>query len=198
MCIRDRYLEHIRRVQPRGPYYFLGWSFGGVVAHEMSTQLQAQGEEVRFLCMLDSYPKDVWDELPTEEEALKRLLYMAGYSELGDGPLTRADVLAILSAEGSALANLEAHSITAIIDNFANCAVLEHQADHDKYQGDVLFFTATVNPARSTLTAQTWQPYVDGTVHNHDIACEHKDMTQRGPLAEIAAIVDQALTEATP
>ncbi|WP_184728839.1 non-ribosomal peptide synthetase [Saccharopolyspora phatthalungensis] len=192
------YLEHIRRVQPRGPYYFLGWSFGGVVAHEMSTQLQAQGEEVRFLCMLDSYPKDVWDELPTEEEALKRLLYMAGYSELGDGPLTRADVLAILSAEGSALANLEAHSITAIIDNFANCAVLEHQADHDKYQGDVLFFTATVNPARSTLTAQTWQPYVDGTVHNHDIACEHKDMTQRGPLAEIAAIVDQALTEATP
>jgi nonribosomal peptide synthetase DhbF len=194
------YLEHIRQVQPRGPYYFLGWSFGGVVAHEMGTQLQAQGEEVRFLCMLDSYPKDVWDELPTEEEALKALLYMAGYdlSELGDGPLTRADVMAILSAEGSALANLEAHSITAIIDNFANCAVLENEADHDKFRGDVLFFTDTVNPAKAALTAQMWQPYVDGTVHNHDIACEHKDMTQRGPLAEIAPIVDGALTEATP
>ncbi|PKW14739.1 amino acid adenylation domain-containing protein [Saccharopolyspora spinosa] len=193
------YLEHIRQVQPHGPYYFLGWSFGGVVAHEMSTQLQALGEEVRFLCMLDSYPKDVWDVLPTEEEALKALLYMAGYdlAELGEGSLTRADVMEILSAEGSALANLEEHSTTAIIDNFANCAVLENQANHDKFQGDVLFFTATVNRAKASLTAQMWQPYVDGTVHNHDIACEHKDMTQRGPLAEIAAIVDPALTEAS-
>ncbi|WP_246869081.1 amino acid adenylation domain-containing protein [Saccharopolyspora sp. ASAGF58] len=192
------YLEHIRQVQPYGPYYFLGWSFGGVVAHEMSTQLQAQGEEVRFLCMLDSYPNDVWDVLPAKEEALKALLYMAGYdlAELGEGTLTRADVMEILSAEGTALANLEEHSITAIIDNFANCAVLENEAVHDKFQGDVLFFTATVNPAKPSLTAHMWQPYVDGTVHNHDIACEHKDMTQCGPLAEIAAIVDPALTGA--
>ncbi|GGJ02573.1 dimodular nonribosomal peptide synthase [Saccharopolyspora subtropica] len=193
------YLEHIRRVQPHGPYHFLGWSFGGVVAHEMSTQLQAQGEEVRLLCMLDSYPKDVWDELPTEQEALAALLYMAGHdlAELGDGPLTRADVMAVLSAEGSALANLEEHTVTAIIDNFVNCAVLENQADHDKFRGDVLFFTATVNPAKDSLSARMWQPYVDGTVRNHDIACEHKDMTQRGPLAEIAAIVDRELRAAT-
>ncbi|MER5391635.1 amino acid adenylation domain-containing protein [Saccharopolyspora sp. NPDC002686] len=191
------YLEHIRQVQPHGPYYFLGWSFGGVVAHEMSTQLQQQGEEVRFLCMLDSYPKDVWDELPTETEALKALLYMAGYdlAAIDGDSLTREGVLAILSAEGSALANLEPHSITAIIDNFANCAVLENEADHDKFRGDVLFFYATVNPAKESLTAQMWQPYVDGEVRNHDIACEHKDMTQPGPLAEIAAVVERELGE---
>ncbi|WP_433873608.1 amino acid adenylation domain-containing protein [Saccharopolyspora sp. CA-218241] len=191
------YLEHIREVQPHGPYHFLGWSFGGVVAHEMATHLQAAGEEVRFLCMLDSYPTDVWDELPTEEEALKALLYMAGYDveSLGAGPLRRADVLEILSAEGSALANLEPHTITAVIDNFANCAVLENEADHDKFRGDVLFFSATVNPAKESLTAAMWQPYVDGAVENHDIACEHKDMTQRGPIAEIGAIVDRRLGE---
>ncbi|GAA2355137.1 non-ribosomal peptide synthetase DhbF [Saccharopolyspora halophila] len=193
------YLEHIREIQPRGPYYFLGWSFGGVVAHEMATHLQAEGEEVRFLCMLDSYPKDVWDELPTEHEALMALLYMAGHdlSELGDEPLSRDGVLEILSAEGSALANLEEHSITAIIDNFANCAVLENSADHDKFRGDVLFCTATLNQAKESLTPEMWQPYVDGRVINHDIACEHKDMTQPEPLAEIAAIVDRALAEAT-
>ncbi|TDD87252.1 non-ribosomal peptide synthetase [Saccharopolyspora karakumensis] len=191
------YLEHIRTVQPHGPYHFLGWSFGGVVAHEMATHLQAEGEEVRFLSMLDSYPKDVWDTLPTEEEALLALLYMAGYdlSELGEGPLRRSDVLEILSAEGSALANLEEHSITAIIDNFANCAVLENSADHDEFRGDVLFFSATVNPAKESLTSKMWQPYVDGDVIDHDIACEHKDMTQPEPLAEIAAVVQRALTE---
>ncbi|MBA8825271.1 nonribosomal peptide synthetase DhbF [Saccharopolyspora lacisalsi] len=189
------YLEHVREVQPHGPYHFLGWSFGGVIAHEMGTQLQAQGEQVRFLAMLDSYPKDVWDVLPTEQEALWALLYMAGYdlSVFSDGPLRRSDVLEALSDESSALANLAEHTVDAIIDNFANCAVLENTADHDKFRGDVLFFTATVNPAKESLTAGMWQPYVEGDVDDHDIACEHKDMTQPGPLAEIAAVVEQRL-----
>ncbi|MEU6129435.1 amino acid adenylation domain-containing protein [Saccharopolyspora sp. NPDC047091] len=189
------YLEHVRTVQPHGPYHFLGWSFGGVIAHEMSTQLQDRGEQVRFLCMLDSYPKDVWDVLPTEEEALKALLYMAGYDmdQLGDGPLHRADVMEILSAEGSALANLEEHTVKAIIDNFANCAVLENEADHGTFHGDLLFFTATENQAKASLTPRMWEPYVDGVVENHDIACEHKDMTRPAPLAEIAAVVEDRL-----
>ncbi|MBE9374453.1 amino acid adenylation domain-containing protein [Saccharopolyspora sp. HNM0983] len=192
------YLEHIRQVQPHGPYHFLGWSFGGVVAHEMATQLQAAGEQVRFVGMMDSYPKDVWDELPTEEEALKALLYMAGYdlAQLGPGALTREGVLEVLSAEGSALANLAEHTVTAIIDNFANCAVLENSADHDVLRGDVLFFDATVNPAKESLTAAMWEPYVGGTVHGVDIACEHKDMTRPGPIAEIGAVVDRWLDPA--
>jgi len=191
------YLEHVRAVQPHGPYHFLGWSFGGVIAHEMATQLQAAGEQVRFLCMLDSYPKDVWDELPTEQEALKALLYMAGYdtSELDEDALDREHVMDVLSAEGSALANLEAHTVEAIIDNFANCAVLENEAEHEVFDGDVLFFTATVNPAKESLTSRMWEPYVAGAVENHDIACEHKDMTQPGPLAEIAEVVQRRLTE---
>ncbi|MGW0890423.1 amino acid adenylation domain-containing protein [Saccharopolyspora sp. NPDC002578] len=189
------YLDHVREVQPHGPYHFLGWSFGGVVAHEMSTQLQDQGEQVRFLCMLDSYPKDVWDELPTEEEALKALLYMAGYDMglLGEQPLHRDQVMEILSAEGSALANLEEHTVKAVIDNFANCAVLENEADHGTFHGDVLFFTATVNQAKASLTPRMWESYVDGAVENHDIACEHKDMTRPAPLAEIAEIVQDRL-----
>ena len=32
-----------------GPYNLLGWSFGGLVAHAMATQLQAMGEEVSIL-----------------------------------------------------------------------------------------------------------------------------------------------------
>lgn len=189
------YLEHIRQVQPHGPYHFLGWSFGGVVAHEMATQLQDAGEQVRFVGMMDSYPKDVWDELPTEEEALKALLYMAGYdlSQLGAQALTREAVSEVLSAEGSALANLAEHTVTAIIDNFANCAVLENSAEHAVFDGDVLFFDATVNPAKESLTAEMWEPYVGGVVRNREIACEHKDMTQPVPIAEIGATVDRWL-----
>jgi amino acid adenylation domain-containing protein len=55
------YICGLRRYQPRGPYFLCGRSFGGVVAFEMARRLTADGDEVRFLALLDShggeYPK---------------------------------------------------------------------------------------------------------------------------------------------
>jgi amino acid adenylation domain-containing protein len=48
------YLSEMRRVQPHGPYFFGGYSFGGVVAFEMAHQLRAAGEEVALLVLFDS------------------------------------------------------------------------------------------------------------------------------------------------
>ena len=53
--IAARYLETIRSFQPHGPYYLAGESFGGVVAFEMAQQLQAAGEEVALVALLDSW-----------------------------------------------------------------------------------------------------------------------------------------------
>jgi thioesterase domain-containing protein len=50
------YLEAIRAVQPAGPYYLAGFSFGGSVALEMAQQLCAHGEGVAFLGILDHTP----------------------------------------------------------------------------------------------------------------------------------------------
>jgi thioesterase domain-containing protein/acyl carrier protein len=49
------YLKEIRTVQPNGPYYLAGGSFGGLVAFEMAHQLQAKGEQVAMLALLDTY-----------------------------------------------------------------------------------------------------------------------------------------------
>jgi len=62
------YIDEIRQVQPHGPYTIGGFSGGGITAFEMAHQLQAAGEEVAMLLMLDSL-------LPVEPEitALDRL-----------------------------------------------------------------------------------------------------------------------------
>jgi thioesterase domain-containing protein len=52
------YLKEIRRVQPRGPYHFLGYSFGGIVVLEMAHQLEAAGETVGLLGMLDTRARE--------------------------------------------------------------------------------------------------------------------------------------------
>jgi len=49
-------LEAVRQVQPHGPYHFIGFSLGGLVALEMAQQLVIQGERIGLLAMLDSYP----------------------------------------------------------------------------------------------------------------------------------------------
>ena len=48
------YLRAVRRVQPHGPYFLGGYSFGGLVAFEMSRQLAAQGEQVAALVLFDT------------------------------------------------------------------------------------------------------------------------------------------------
>jgi amino acid adenylation domain-containing protein len=48
------YLKELQTIQPQGPYLLGGHSFGGLVAFEMSLQLQKQGHEVAFLGIFDS------------------------------------------------------------------------------------------------------------------------------------------------
>jgi len=50
------YLDAIRGEQNSGPYFLSGYSFGGLVALEMSRQLQKCGEETGLLVLIDAYP----------------------------------------------------------------------------------------------------------------------------------------------
>jgi aspartate racemase len=50
------YLDEIRSVQPKGPYFLGGFSFGGLVAYEMAQQLLACGEKVGLLVLFDTDP----------------------------------------------------------------------------------------------------------------------------------------------
>jgi acyl-coenzyme A synthetase/AMP-(fatty) acid ligase len=53
-----RHIGSIRGVQPTGPYYLAGHSFGGLVALEIAHQLRRAGHEVALLVLLDSFPPD--------------------------------------------------------------------------------------------------------------------------------------------
>ncbi len=48
------YVKEMRTVQPEGPYFLGGYSFGGMVALEMAQQLIAQGEEPPVVVLFDT------------------------------------------------------------------------------------------------------------------------------------------------
>ncbi|MGH9499164.1 MAG: non-ribosomal peptide synthetase [Terriglobales bacterium] len=58
-AMASHYIAEMRSVQPRGPYFLGGFSFGGLVGYEISQQLRAAGEEVALLVLFDTYPGDV-------------------------------------------------------------------------------------------------------------------------------------------
>ena len=66
------YISEIRRVQPRGPYFLAGHSFGGKVSFEMAQQLVREGERVSFLGLIDTTFRDAPAEaLPLVSEAVR-------------------------------------------------------------------------------------------------------------------------------
>jgi acetoacetyl-CoA synthetase len=52
----EYYLPHLRAVQPHGPYFLCGYSFGGLVAMELARRLQVEGETIALLGFIDSFP----------------------------------------------------------------------------------------------------------------------------------------------
>ncbi len=70
----DFYLAEMKALQPAGPYYVSGSSFGGLVALEIARKLEQSGDRVGLLALLDTaspyYPK-----LLKETKGLRRKYY---------------------------------------------------------------------------------------------------------------------------
>jgi len=54
-AMADEYLEAMRRVQPHGPYLMGGMCGGARIAFEMARKLEAQGEQIGLLAVLDTW-----------------------------------------------------------------------------------------------------------------------------------------------
>ncbi|MEV7506671.1 amino acid adenylation domain-containing protein [Streptomyces sp. NPDC091201] len=186
--IAEDYVRQIRAVRPEGPYHLLGWSFGAVVAQAMAVALQAEGQEVELLALLDGLPADparyAVDGPPADEPAdtLAELLASLGLDPAGGrGP---AELTALLG---------EAAAVLPDVFDQHRKLMAEHVPD--RYHGDAVFFGATLDKPADWPYAAAWHPYVDGRIEEHRITCTHGAMTQPEPVARIAAVLAQKLGE---
>jgi enterobactin synthetase component F len=191
----DGYVRRIRAVRPHGPYRLLGWSVGGVLAHEVAVSLQDAGERVDLLALLDAFPAEQWRERPAPEEgdALTAVLRMAGFERTDERD--REDVLATLRRAGSPLAGLTGHTLSRIVEIVPNHARLMREHRHRVYDGDLLFFTAAAPRAEHWLTREAWSPHVTGSIANHDLPCTHPELVRDRWLDDIATVLAARLKE---
>jgi nonribosomal peptide synthetase DhbF len=170
------YLRSIRRVQPAGPYNLLGWSFGGLVAHAMATELRAQGEEVSLLALLDSYPpQHSIRDVPPPPERLESSMQRT---------------LDHLRREGY-LDSCPEDDLSRIRDAYLNNIRIITTFPIRNFEGDVVLFVSNTGDAQ--LQAEAWRGYVKGRIEVHEIDCDHDSMMERAPAAQIGAVIARQL-----
>lgn len=215
------YVAQLRTVQPAGPYHLLGWSFGGIVAHEMAVQLQRAGEEIGLLAVLDAIPAtpatgdgtddgtaaageaddgrdgDGQDGAPVRfgpDHVMRTILQFFGYDPTiwAEEEMTYPRFLEISREYPGLLATFDEAMIETLCRVYTNNAVLSHDHTPSRYSGDLLVFTALETSADTA--ARQWEPYVDGGKPDvRAVECPHAEMGRPGPLAEIAEMLAPAL-----
>ncbi|RDI67055.1 amino acid adenylation domain-containing protein [Nocardia pseudobrasiliensis] len=190
------YVAHIKSVQPHGPYHLLGWSLGGLIAHEIAVQLQEAGERVALLGMMDSYQlSDEWLEhaIPGIADIIGEFgSDLLGGDHAVDPRLTLQDAVELLRNRPGPFAALTVEHLQRLYTGYANGAVLAHGFRPRVFDGDLLFFTAAddeINRADPTRCAQAWEPYVTGAIHDQKVRCRHSGMTTPEALAVIGPVL---------
>jgi myxalamid-type polyketide synthase MxaB len=71
-CIEEMagdYVDAVRRLQPRGPYFLTGWSTGGIYAYEIAQRLLADGASVGGLVLLDTPTPSILRDVDLHDDA---------------------------------------------------------------------------------------------------------------------------------
>ncbi|MEA5616273.1 amino acid adenylation domain-containing protein [Cronbergia sp. UHCC 0137] len=67
-AMANSYINAIQEIQPCGPYLLGGHSLGGLIAFAMTNQLEAIGEKVEHLLIIDTHPPLALDEITASLE----------------------------------------------------------------------------------------------------------------------------------
>lgn len=69
------YIQAILKQNPEGPYALAGYSFGGIVAYEMTRQLEVLNKKVKMLAMFDTFAYRTPYYDPPIEKLINKTLY---------------------------------------------------------------------------------------------------------------------------
>jgi thioesterase domain-containing protein len=162
------YAEHLRAVQPRGPYCLGGYSAGAVMALEVAIQLRAQGEVVGLVALLDPlfirytrFEHLSYHALQVVCRAVEKILP------------TKLRVLQILSAmfedEG-----LDTHL----------AALAGYKPNH--YSGHVVFYRARWAVGRSPLLVRQWKWFTRAPIKLETVPGDHHTFIRPPHVKELA------------
>lgn len=184
----DCYLDQLRGIQPEGPYFLGGYSFGGLVALEMARRLVEAGQVVGLLALVDTYPgapksasslMGRFFSLSAEQKMAYVKKRIARYRK---GIKRRIDLL----------------SMPRPIKNVREaCAIAEQNYSPRAYPGKIVLFRASEKALRGLDDPQGgWSQYAAGGLEIREIDADHGNILNEPQVQHLAAALRAEMKQA--
>ncbi|HEX7243927.1 MAG TPA: alpha/beta fold hydrolase, partial [Longimicrobiaceae bacterium] len=204
------YLAQLRAVQGEGPYRLGGWSMGGLVAFEMARLLEAVGEEVDLVALLDSRaPGDASPSSfdPDDPGLLAGFLLHLGVS--GERISRAADGIAALTPGERLRRAWEAARAADAVPGDLELARFErlwsvfhaNTSAAAAYRpgpcaSDLLLVLADDRAVPAATESARWAALTAGTVRSATVPGDHFTLVQEPRVHELAVLISEALAHA--
>jgi thioesterase domain-containing protein len=185
------YAQAIRTFQPDGPYLIGSWSLGVIIAFELAQQLQAQGQEIALLALLDQGP-----DLPSgepEDDAAYLVEVFGKHLTLSLESLRQLDPDAQVAHVFSKARKINWITPDVSLPQFRHfIRILRTHTDAwrayrpNSYQGKITLFRAETQTDDELPLDMGWQALAKGGVEIIDVPGDHISMLQE-PMIKILA-----------
>ncbi|MCR8995236.1 non-ribosomal peptide synthetase [Brevibacillus laterosporus] len=201
------YIASIRRIAPTMPIQLVGWSFGGLVAYEMTKQLEQQGEQVELLAMIDCLPL-LDTELISIDQSYKELDAVILYALLNG--INQEDLAAVAEEEKMRFCWEEACKQKLFPDEEYRPELLSKLRIHatnglaiHKYRisgqidTDLHLFLASDESIRHQVTTSKevtrWKPFTTGQIKSAYFSGDHYTMLEMPRVQQMAKILNELM-----
>ncbi len=183
------YIKEIRTLQPEGPYFLAGYSFGGLVAFEMAQRLHAQGQNVALLALCDTRsPKLRENRLSFVESVRIRLSHLCQLQ-----PQEKLNYLQSWVRWHRHKGNYKEFLRSRLSESLQNFDVLDANLQATKnyvpqvYSGSITLLRCRVQDPKFSHDLQLgWSELVGGNLEIHDVPGDHDGML-REPRVRVLA-----------
>jgi thioesterase domain-containing protein len=179
------YVKAIKKVQRQGPYYLIGHSIGGTIAHEAAVQLEEHGETVAALFLLDtvvSYQQVEADSKSESEGISELMITMLKETTNQDLPPAFDDMLNLLQRKSEELGMIPVGTpksyVLSALKNSVMSANLTKNHSPNLCRAELIYFRATKDSEQNQQTDNVfdWQPYTDKPVRLYEVPVTHAQM----------------------
>ncbi|TDV49732.1 alpha/beta fold hydrolase [Actinophytocola oryzae] len=191
--------DHLRNVQPDGPYHLFGWSLGGNMAHAIAERLEHDGHEVALLVMGDATPALPYSFGRAADSAWRVcnfVLREVGYQPAipPDEPEPEARMLALVRERpGLSFDAWPDERVLALPRVVQNNLAISQAHRPGRVSAPMLFLSATRGGPPTEKKVASWQPHTGGPVDVVDVDCRHEHLLLPQPVARIGAAISARL-----
>jgi amino acid adenylation domain-containing protein len=191
----QEYLAAVRRVQPHGPYRLAGVSFGGVLAYEVARALQAAGEQVDLLALLDpvlpsSLRRSVVGQLKrmTTADGIRNVSMRVAKTLLGPAQQTSA------FGDETPVTNL-----AALRERAYDNAIAKWDKNPPSYSGDAVLLRAMDKSDFLGMNISHdlgWRRLIQGNLDIHEVPGNHIGILRAPNVQRLAEILRRYVLDA--